>query len=111
MDMMAPQLQMGHLEEVAYGIWISQTRYTCFYGRGTEMCFLQRIISIVGRVEVDPDCPMCSMEPESVLHCFVLCLAARAVWLGCPLSLQATDFNIDSFASFFDIVNEVMSKD
>ncbi|GLT65131.1 hypothetical protein SLA2020_375810 [Shorea laevis] len=56
-------------------------------------------------------CPVCGLEPESILHCFVHCPAARATWLGCPLSLRASELHVNSFAAFLDSMVSILGRE
>ncbi|GLU09838.1 hypothetical protein SLE2022_266770 [Rubroshorea leprosula] len=63
------------------------------------------------RVDIDLECPMCGVERESVFHCFMTCSIARAVWLGCPLSLRVSELNEEDFASLFDSITNNLEKE
>ncbi|GKV08912.1 hypothetical protein SLEP1_g20481 [Rubroshorea leprosula] len=63
------------------------------------------------RVETDLLCPVCGLEPESILHCFVYCLAARATWLGSPLSLRVSELHVDNFAAFIDGMIPILGRE
>ncbi|GKV01547.1 hypothetical protein SLEP1_g14094 [Rubroshorea leprosula] len=63
------------------------------------------------QIMVDPECPVCDLEQESVLHSLMSCLAAQAVWLGCPFTLKVFELGIETFAASFDIVVEVLGTE
>ncbi|GLT72259.1 hypothetical protein SLA2020_483830 [Shorea laevis] len=63
------------------------------------------------RIMVDPECPVCGLEQESVLHSLMTCPAAKAVWLGCPFTLKVSELGIETFAAAFDIVVDVLGTE
>ncbi|GLU03679.1 hypothetical protein SLE2022_208660 [Rubroshorea leprosula] len=62
-------------------------------------------------VNVDLQCPMCGNEKESVLHCLLYCEIARAVWMGSPLGIRVSEFQVEDFAIFFDNISCIFQKE
>ncbi|XP_031108426.1 uncharacterized protein LOC116012895 [Ipomoea triloba] len=54
---------------------------------------------ILKRVEVDPACPMCGLEHESIMHSLILCDFSRLVWH--ESSLHANSVNGNDFPMWF----------
>ncbi|XP_057453056.1 uncharacterized protein LOC130744912 [Lotus japonicus] len=54
-------------------------------------------------MDVDPLCPVCANEEETVFHLFVSCPVAQNFWFGSPLSLRVHGFSSmeDFLADFF----------
>ncbi|GKV49053.1 hypothetical protein SLEP1_g55825 [Rubroshorea leprosula] len=62
-------------------------------------------------VNIDFEGPMCNLEDESVLHCLKSCQGARAVWMGCPLSLLVSEIQADTFTNFFNNISTLLQKE
>ncbi|XP_031107260.1 uncharacterized protein LOC116011955 [Ipomoea triloba] len=54
---------------------------------------------IIKRVEVDPSCPMCGLEHESLMHTFILCDFSKMVWH--ESSIPTPSLLGDSFGMWF----------
>ncbi|XP_057453035.1 uncharacterized protein LOC130744890 [Lotus japonicus] len=53
-------------------------------------------------VDVEVDCPLCGMEPETVDHLWIRCAVTRAFWFGSPLALRLDRFDtLHDFLSYF----------
>ena len=50
-----------------------------------------QVESLSKRVNIDPVCPMCEQEPESISHSLLHCNFAKQVWdkwEGCPINMK-----------------------
>lgn len=45
-------------------------------------------------VDVDPLCPLCQMEPETVTHALLRCPTVRAIWFSCPLGIRIPEAEV-----------------
>ncbi|XP_072999197.1 uncharacterized protein [Typha latifolia] len=50
---------------------------------------LVRSVLHLKRREIDPTCPFCSSEPESIEHLLLTCNFARVVWFSCKLAIRS----------------------
>ncbi|XP_057419100.1 uncharacterized protein LOC130713345 [Lotus japonicus] len=53
-------------------------------------------------LDVDPLCPLCAFDEETIFHLFVSCPVAQSFWFGSPLSLRLHRFgNMGEFLADF----------
>lgn len=51
---------------------------------------------------MDPLCPICRTEVETVGHALWSCPAAKDVWFGCPMKIQKSTSDEEDFLNIFE---------
>ena len=55
-------------------------------------------------MNINPRCPICEKETETITHIFLQCDLAKQVcdkWDGCPINLTASHFDFTDIATQF----------